>query len=78
MAMSLGVAASLGDTDHGLGGSEHTVGVAVLGGLRDGGPLTQTELARRIGTGRARMGIDGLCGTVRPRRTAPASTRSSR
>lgn len=35
---------------------------SVLAHLRDGGPLTQTELARRIGTGRARMGawIDGL------------------
>ena len=34
---------------------------SVLAHLR-GGPLTQTELARRIGTGRARMGawIDGL------------------
>jgi len=35
---------------------------SVLAHLRDGGPLTQTELARRIGTGRARMGawIDNL------------------
>jgi MarR family transcriptional regulator, transcriptional regulator for hemolysin len=35
---------------------------SVLAHLRDGGPLTQTELARRIGTGRARMGawIDSL------------------
>ncbi|HEY4408259.1 MAG TPA: MarR family transcriptional regulator [Acidimicrobiia bacterium] len=35
---------------------------SVLAHLQDGGPLTQTELARRIGTGRARMGawIDGL------------------
>ncbi len=35
---------------------------SVLAHLRDSGPLTQTELARRIGTGRARMGawIDGL------------------
>ncbi|HET9771336.1 MAG TPA: MarR family transcriptional regulator [Acidimicrobiia bacterium] len=35
---------------------------SVLAHLRDGGPLTQTDLARRIGTGRARMGawIDGL------------------
>jgi MarR family transcriptional regulator, transcriptional regulator for hemolysin len=35
---------------------------SVLAHLRDGGPLTQTELARRIGAGRARMGawIDGL------------------
>lgn len=35
---------------------------SVLAHLRDTGPLTQTELARRIGTGRARMGawIDGL------------------
>ena len=35
---------------------------SVLAHLRDAGPLTQTELARRIGTGRARMGawIDGL------------------
>jgi len=35
---------------------------SVLAHLRDGGPLTQTELARRIGSGRARMGawIDGL------------------
>jgi DNA-binding MarR family transcriptional regulator len=34
---------------------------SVLAHLRDG-PLTQTELARRIGTGRARIGawIDGL------------------
>jgi MarR family transcriptional regulator for hemolysin len=35
---------------------------SVLAHLQDSGPLTQTELARRIGTGRARMGawIDGL------------------
>jgi len=35
---------------------------SVLAHLRDGGPLTQTELARRIGTGRARIGawIDSL------------------
>lgn len=35
---------------------------SVLAHVRDGGALTQTELARRIGTGRARMGawIDGL------------------
>jgi MarR family transcriptional regulator for hemolysin len=35
---------------------------SVLAHLRDSGPLTQTDLARRIGTGRARMGawIDGL------------------
>ena len=35
---------------------------SVLAHLRDAGALTQTELARRIGTGRARMGawIDGL------------------
>lgn len=35
---------------------------SVLAHLQDGGPLTQTELARRIGTGRARMGawIDAL------------------
>jgi DNA-binding MarR family transcriptional regulator len=35
---------------------------SVLAHLQDGGPLTQTELARRIGTGRARIGawIDGL------------------
>lgn len=35
---------------------------SVLAHLQDGGPLTQTELARRIGTGRARLGawIDGL------------------
>ena len=35
---------------------------SVLAHLQDAGPLTQTELARRIGTGRARMGawIDGL------------------
>lgn len=35
---------------------------SVLAHLQNGGPLTQTELARRIGTGRARMGawIDGL------------------
>lgn len=35
---------------------------SILAHLQDGGPLTQTELARRIGTGRARMGawIDGL------------------
>lgn len=30
---------------------------SVLAHLRDAGPLTQTELARRIGTGRARMGV---------------------
>jgi MarR family transcriptional regulator, transcriptional regulator for hemolysin len=35
---------------------------SVLAHLRDGGALTQTELARRVGTGRARMGawIDSL------------------
>ncbi len=35
---------------------------SVLAHLRAGGPLTQTDLARRIGTGRARMGawIDSL------------------
>jgi len=35
---------------------------SVLAHLQSGGPLTQTELARRIGTGRARIGawIDGL------------------
>ena len=35
---------------------------SVLAHLQDGGPLTQTELARRIGTGRARVGawIDAL------------------
>lgn len=35
---------------------------SALAHLQDGGPLTQTELARRIGTGRARMGawIDAL------------------
>lgn len=35
---------------------------SVLAHLKDAGGLTQTELARRIGTGRARMGawIDGL------------------
>lgn len=35
---------------------------SVLAHLQDAGPLTQTELARRIGTGRARIGawIDGL------------------
>jgi MarR family transcriptional regulator, transcriptional regulator for hemolysin len=35
---------------------------SVLAHLQDAGPLTQTELARRIGTGRARVGawIDGL------------------
>jgi DNA-binding MarR family transcriptional regulator len=35
---------------------------SVLAHLQDAGPLTQTELARRIGTGRARMGawIDAL------------------
>jgi MarR family transcriptional regulator, transcriptional regulator for hemolysin len=35
---------------------------SVLAHLRDAGPLTQIELSRRIGTGRARMGawIDGL------------------
>ena len=35
---------------------------SVLAHLRDAGPLTQADLARRIGTGRARMGawIDGL------------------
>ena len=35
---------------------------SVLAHLQDAGPLTQTELSRRIGTGRARMGawIDGL------------------
>jgi MarR family transcriptional regulator for hemolysin len=35
---------------------------SVLAHLQSGGPLTQTELARRIGTGRARVGawIDGL------------------
>jgi DNA-binding MarR family transcriptional regulator len=35
---------------------------SVLGHLRDGAALTQTDLARRVGTGKARMGawIDGL------------------
>lgn len=35
---------------------------SVLAHLGDGGPLTQTELARRSGTGRARMGawVDSL------------------
>src|SRR5581483_8266461 len=35
---------------------------SVLAHLQNAGPLTQTELARRIGTGRARVGawIDGL------------------
>jgi DNA-binding MarR family transcriptional regulator len=35
---------------------------SVLAHLQDAGPLTQTEVARRIGTGRARMGawIDAL------------------
>jgi MarR family transcriptional regulator, transcriptional regulator for hemolysin len=37
-------------------------GASVLAHLQTAGPLTQTELARRIGTGRARVGawIDGL------------------
>jgi DNA-binding MarR family transcriptional regulator len=37
---------------------------SVLGHLRDGAALTQTDLARRVGTGKARMGawIDALVG----------------
>ena len=50
---------------------------SVLAHIQDSGPLTQTELARRIGTGRARLGawIDGLVAKGAVVRQADANDR---
>lgn len=56
----------------------HLTEASILAHLGDGGPLTQVELARRIGTSRARIGVhvDGLTakGAVE-RRADPADRR---
>ncbi len=55
----------------------HLTEASILAHLGDGGPLTQVELARRIGTSRARVGahVDGLAAKGAVQRSADPTDR---
>ena len=55
----------------------HLTEASILAHLGDGGPLTQVELARRIGTSRARVGVhvDGLAAKGADERRADPTDR---